>query len=162
VNKPRILIAGVGNIFLGDDAFGVELVKLLKKRSFPDEMRVIDFGIRGLDLTYALLEGYEAAIRGGQPGSLYVLQIEPELTSPADLLVQGHNLDPVSVLRLATAMGSPVRRLFVVGCEPECLEEVEEMKSELSKLVKAAMDEAVSLVESLVGELLACDVGVTL
>jgi hydrogenase maturation protease len=159
VNQPRILIAGVGNIFLGDDAFGVEVVKLLKQRPFPDEVRIVDFGIRGLDLTYALLEGYEAAIlvdavpRGGQPGTLYVLQIEPEQTGPVDLQVQGHNFDPVKVLRLAAAMGSPVRKLFVVGCEPECLDEAEEMSDGLSEPVRAAMDEAINRIESLVGEL---------
>ena len=71
MERPRILIAGVGNIFLGDDAFGVEVAQRLARRALPEEVRVVDFGIRGLDLTYALLDGYEtvilvdAAPRGG-------------------------------------------------------------------------------------------------
>src|ERR1700758_4827464 len=85
---PRILVAGVGNIFLGDDAFGVEVVQRLARRALPDGVRVVDFGIRGLDLVYALLDGYEtvvlvdAAPRGGSPGTLYVLEPEPEADLP--------------------------------------------------------------------------------
>src|SRR6202030_732892 len=83
--KERILIAGIGNIFLGDDAFGVEVVRRLAARKLPDAIRVVDFGIRGFDLAYALMEGYEITIlvdatpRGGQPGTLYT--IEPDLRS---------------------------------------------------------------------------------
>ena len=83
MNAPRILIAGIGNIFLGDDGFGVEVAQRLLRRQLPDGVRVVDFGIRGYDLAYALLDGYDAAIlvdaaaRGGEPGTLYV--IEPEL-----------------------------------------------------------------------------------
>jgi len=78
--NPRILIAGVGNIFLGDDAFGVEVVQQMAGRTFPPGVRIVDFGIRGLDLTYALLEDYDAAIivdalpRGQAPGTLYVVE----------------------------------------------------------------------------------------
>src|SRR5262249_31904168 len=136
MTHPRILVAGVGNVFLGDDAFGVEVVRELARRQLPDGVRVVDFGIRGLDLTYALLDGYDAAIpvdatpRGGRPGTLYVLEVEPPepgAAAAAEPAVEGHNLDPVRVLRLAAAMGSPVRRLFVVGCEPGPPGEVEEM-----------------------------------
>ena len=82
MTMPRILVAGVGNIFLGDDAFGVEVVRTPGKRELPARVRMVDFGIRGLDLAYALLDGYEAVIlvdavpRGGEPGQVYV--IEPE------------------------------------------------------------------------------------
>lgn len=161
MNSPRLLIAGVGNIFLGDDAFGVEVVSQLKQRPMPAGVRVVDFGIRGLDLTYALLEGYEAVIlvdampRGGSPGTLYVLEPELEQTSTWDLAVEGHNLDPVKVLRLAAAMGGTVHRLLVVGCEPSAPGKIEEMAVGLSDPVRAAVDEAVGLVESLVTDLLA-------
>ncbi|MDQ3686285.1 MAG: hydrogenase maturation protease, partial [Acidobacteriota bacterium] len=57
--QPRILIAGIGNIFLGDDAFGCEVAQRLSGRTLPDEVRVVDFGIRGLDLAYALMDGYD-------------------------------------------------------------------------------------------------------
>jgi len=163
MNPPRILVAGVGNIFLGDDAFGVEVVRELLRRPLPDEVRVVDFGICGLDLVYALLDGYEAVIlvdatpRGGKPGTLYVLEVEPPAPTeagPAELTVEGHNLDPVRVLRLAAAMGR-VRRLRVVGCEPGPPGDVEEMAAGLSTPVRAAVGEAVALVESLVAQLLA-------
>src|SRR6476659_8714525 len=108
--RPRVLIAGVGNIFLGDDGFGVEVVQRLAQRPLPDGVRVVDFGIRGLDLTFALLDGYEAVIlvdavpRGGVPGTLYVLEPEPgaadEPGAPGTM-VELHSLDPAKVLRLA-------------------------------------------------------------
>lgn len=164
MNGTRVLVAGVGNIFLGDDAFGVEVVREFVRRPFPSAVRVIDFGIRGLDLTYALLDGYEAVVlvdatpRGGAPGTLYVLKVDPPAeaeSAPADLTIEGHNLDPVRVLRLAAAMGSSVRRLFVVGCEPGLPGDVEEMTAGLSEPVRAVVGEAVLLIESLVGKLLA-------
>ncbi len=82
-SKPRILVAGIGNIFLGDDAFGVEVARRLSGRELPRGVRVTDFGIRGYDLAYALLDGYETTIlidacpRGEPAGTLYV--IEPDL-----------------------------------------------------------------------------------
>ena len=165
MNPPRVLVAGVGNIFLGDDAFGVEVVRELAARPQPDGVRVVDFGIRGLDLTYALLDGYEAAVlvdaapRGGTPGTLYTLQVDvPPPADPAadGLAVGGHNLDPIRVLRLAAALGEPVRRLFLVGCEPGPLPAaVEELAAGLSLPVRAAVGPAVGLVEAMVGQLLA-------
>jgi len=160
MSTPRILVAGVGNIFLGDDAFGVEVVRRLAQRPLPASVRVVDFGIRGLDLAYALLDGYDgvvlvdAAPRGGPPGALYV--IEPDAAAAeAGAAVEPHGMDPVKVLRLAAAMGGRVGRLLVVGCEPAApAETVEEMQAGLSGPVAAAVDEAVRLVESLVAQLL--------
>src|SRR5437868_1453516 len=157
-DHPRVLIAGVGNVFLGDDAFGVEVAQRLARRPLPDGVRVVDFGIRGLDLTYALLDGYEAVIlvdaapRGGRPGTLYV--IEPAPSAEAVPPVEAHGLDPATVLRLAAAMGGRVGRLLLVGCEPAPFDEADEMRMGLSDPVRAAVDEAVPLVESLVGKLL--------
>jgi hydrogenase maturation protease len=162
--SARVLVAGVGNVFLGDDAFGVEVARELMRRPVPDGVRVVDFGIRGLDLTYALLDGYEAAVlvdatpRGGRPGTLYVLEVDrpaPADAAAAGLTVEGHNLDPARVFRLAAALGSPVRRLIVVGCEPGVVADVEEMAAGLSPPVRAAVGDAVALVEELVGRLLA-------
>ena len=158
MNQSRILIAGVGNIFLGDDAFGVEVVQRLARRPAPEGVRVVDFGIRGLDLTYALLDGYETVVlvdatpRGGRPGALYV--IEPDVgavSGDAGVLIEGHNMDPVKVLRLAAAMGAHVDRLILVGCEPTPMDEADDMRMEMSELVRAAVDEAVLLIESLIG-----------
>ena len=166
MDRPRVLVAGVGNIFLGDDAFGVEVVRRLAQRPWPDGVRVADFGVRGLDLTYALLDGYESVIlvdatpRGGPPGTLYVL--EPEVSGPpnagdAGLLVEGHGMDPVKVLRLAAAMGGRVDRLLLVGCEPATSADPEELPTDLSEPVRASVDEAARLVESLVEKFLAAD-----
>lgn len=162
MSSPSILVAGIGNIFLGDDAFGVEVAQCLASRKLPDGVRVVDFGIRGLDLVYALLDPYDAVIlvdaapRGGRPGTLHALELD---ASPGEgngeaALVEGHNLDPVKVLRLATAMGSPVRRLLLVGCEPQRCGDVEEMVDGLSDPVRAAVPEAVKLIETMVRELL--------
>src|SRR5215813_2211049 len=124
-----ILIAGIGNIFHGDDAFGVEVANCLSKRSLPAEARVVDFGIRGFDLAYALLDGYDAAIlldatrRGGLPGTIYTLEIDGS-TDEANEPTAGvatHGMDPVRVLEMARAMGGCTGRILLVGCEPETL-----------------------------------------
>jgi hydrogenase maturation protease len=162
-NGVRVLVAGVGNIFLGDDAFGVEVAQRLARRRLPDGVRVVDFGIRGLDLVYALLDDYEAVVlvdaapRGGPPGTLYVLEPESgEAPGPdgGGLMADPHSLHPANVLRLVAALGGRVRRLLVVACEPGACGDVEEMSAGLSAPVRAAADEAVPLIESLVTKLL--------
>jgi len=162
VQKPSILVAGIGNIFLGDDGFGVEVVRRLANRKLPQEVRVTDFGIRGFDLAYALQDGYETTIlvdacpHGEAPGTLYV--IEPDLKGLDDLqappaTVEAHAMNPVSVLRMARAMNIEVKNLLLVGCEPETLGG-EEGQMGLSAPVEAAIDQAVRLVESLVDKVL--------
>lgn len=161
---PRILVAGIGNIFLGDDAFGVEVVQRLGCRAWPVNVSVVDFGIRGLDLTYALLDGYDAVVlvdaapRGQSPGTLSV--IEPELADCAaggsgEVTLDAHAMNPVKVLQLVRAMGGEVRRLLLVACEPQPLAvgDDEEMSMGLSPRVGAAVDQAVLLIESLVARL---------
>jgi hydrogenase maturation protease len=163
MSRSRLLIAGIGNLFLGDDAFGVEVARRLARRPLPEGDGVVDFGTRGLDLAYALMDGFEAVIlvdavpRGGQPGSVYVL--EPEGAAPAgptgaDLLVDAHSLDPAKVLRLVASPGGQVRRLLLVGCEPGTADP-KAMSMGLSAPVAAAVDEAVTVIESLTGRLLA-------
>jgi hydrogenase maturation protease len=159
MSKARVLVAGIGNVFLGDDAFGVAVAQRLLRRPMPDGMRVIDFGIRGLDLTYALLDGYEAVVlvdaapRGGRPGALYVMELARGSTD-VEPAVGGHNLDPVRVLRLAEAMGGPVGRVLLVGCEPASAAGADGMAMGLSDAVRAAVEEAVRVVESVVARLL--------
>jgi len=163
MSTARLLVACVGNIFLGDDAFGVEVAQRLAQRPQQEGVRVVDFGIRGLDLAYALLDEYQAVIlvdaapRGGEPGTLYVLEPElgPAVSSSAEMpLIETHNMDPARVLRLAATLGGRVRRLVVVGCEPESSGGEEDISPEMSGPVRAAVDEAVLLVESLVVRLL--------
>jgi hydrogenase maturation protease len=162
-DRAGVLVAGVGNIFLGDDAFGVEVVQRLARRPLPEGVRVVDFGIRGLHLAYALCDGYEAVVlvdaapRGGPPGTLYILEPEPGPSLPHSEglpLIEPHNLDPARVLRLVAALGGQVRRLVVVGCEPDTSGGEEDFSAEMSAPVRAAVDEAVGLVESLVARLL--------
>ena len=162
---PRLLVAGIGNIFLGDDAFGVEVVRRLAAREFPSNVTVKDFGIRGYDLAYALLDGYDTTIlvdacpRGAAAGTLYV--IEPELSEPGDAeqrqeAVEAHNMNPLHVLRLATSIGGPLKRVLLVGCEPATLGP-EEGQMGLSAIVEAVVDDAVKLVESMVNKILSGD-----
>lgn len=158
-STPRILIAGIGNVFLGDDAFGVEAVRRLS--GLPEAVVVKDFGIRGYDLAFALLDSHDfvilvdAAPRGGPPGTLYV--IEPTLDelqvdeSPA--AIDAHALNPVSVLKMARSMGPVSSRILLVACEPEDLGG-EQGRMELSPAVSAAVDGAVDLIQRLVKTIL--------
>ena len=154
-----ILIAGIGNVFLADDGFGVEVARLLAQRELPAGVKVADFGIRGMDLAYELQEDYDAAIlvdavpRGGEPGTLYVIEPDP---GQAEGMLDAHAMDPVRVLGLAKVLGSVPPRVLVVGCEPGVLmaEDDEELHAELSAAVKAATLDAVTLVESVLAELL--------
>jgi hydrogenase maturation protease len=152
---PSILIAGIGNIFLGDDGFGVEVIRHLAGCQFAESVRVADFGIRGYDLAYALLDGYDFTIlvdavgRGGAPGTLFV--IEPDVTGQSAM--DAHAMNPASVLQLASSMG-PVRgRIVLVGCEPATLGG-EEGHMGLSDTVLASVEEAARLIEDLAAKLL--------
>jgi hydrogenase maturation protease len=162
VQKPTILVAGIGNIFLGDDAFGVEVVRRLANLKLPESVRVADFGIRGFDLAYALQDGYQTTIlvdacpHGEAPGTLYV--IEPDLSAcdapdAPQAVIEAHAMNPVSVLRMARAMNIEVRNVLLVGCEPETLGG-DEGQMGLSAPVGAAVEEAVKLVKSLIDKVL--------
>jgi len=158
---PRLLVAGLGNVFLGDDGFGVEVVRRLAGRDLGPGVDVVDFGIRGLDLVHALESGYDAVVlvdaapRGAPPGTLHV--VEPELgeTAPAPLL--GHALDPARALALARALGARLGPVRVVGCEPARTPPPdlppEAMSMELGAAVRAAVPAAVDLVAAVVDEL---------
>jgi hydrogenase maturation protease len=160
--KSTILVAGIGNIFLGDDGFGVEVARRLLDRKLPQEVRVTDFGIRGFDLAYALQDGYETTIlvdacpHGEAPGTLYV--IEPDLKALDDpeapqVTIEAHAMNPVSVLRMARAMNIELKNVLLVGCEPESLGG-EEGHMGLSASVESAIDEAIRLVEGIIDKLL--------
>ena len=151
----KVLVACVGNIFLGDDAFGVEVAKRLAAHQLPPGVSIIDFGIRSYDLAYALMNDWDLKIlvdalpRGGNPGTIYVM--EPEL--PSDIsqdALDAHSMNPVAVLQLVGALGGQVGRLLVVGCEPETVEPSVEGNMGLSRPVTAAVDEAVRVIEGLV------------
>lgn len=155
----RVLVAGIGNLFLGDDGFGVEVVRRLAEVELPPEVDVVDFGIRGMDLLYALQRGYDAVIfvdalpRGEVPGTVSV--VEPELPTDGAAAVEAHGMDPISVLRLAQQLGPVPARTLVVGCEPQTVPDLagEDVLVELSDPVRTAVGEAADLVEALVTEL---------
>jgi hydrogenase maturation protease len=150
-----MLVAGVGNIFFSDDAFGCEVVRRLAKEDLPEGVVVADFGIKGVHLAYELLEGYDtvivvdAAPCGGKPGDLYL--IEPKLEEIAEsplvqaasegesALVDAHGLEPDAIFGMLKALGGNVGRALVVGCEPENVED----GLGLSATVEAAVEPAV-------------------
>jgi hydrogenase maturation protease len=144
------LVAGVGNVFLGDDGWGVEVARRLAGVDLPEGVKVADFGIRGVHLAYELLDGYDevvlidAAPRGETPGTVYV--IEPEI-GDVDVppLVDAHGMEPQAVLGLLHALGGNVDRVVVVGCEPADVAE----GMGLSGPAEKAVDQAVELVRSL-------------
>jgi hydrogenase maturation protease len=126
--NPTLLVAGIGNIFNGDDGFGVEVARRLTARDLPEGAHVVDFGIRGIDLTYALLDDWSAAVlvdtmqQGAAPGTVSVVAPNNDAGSaalqPEDLMLAPHELDPARVLRLVTALGGSRKPIILVACEP--------------------------------------------
>jgi hydrogenase maturation protease len=149
---PRILIAGIGNIFLGDDGFGVEVVRRLTH--LPENVTIKDFGIRSYDLAYALLGDYglvilvDAASRGAAPGTLYLIEPEGEEEGQPPVS-DAHAMNPASVLRMARNMGPVASRILLVACEPADLGG-EEGRMGLTEVVSASIEEAVRMIENLV------------
>lgn len=159
---PTILVACIGNIFLGDDGFGCEVARVLETRRWPGQVKVFDYGIRGYDLAYALLDGCDAAVfvdavpMGNAPGTLYIIEpdvsgFENETATPA--MLDAHTMNPVHVLRMAHRMGAKFGKLLVVGCEPESFGG-EQGRMGLSEPVRAVVAEAAKMVESLVEDIL--------
>jgi hydrogenase maturation protease len=157
-----ILIAGIGNIFLGDDGFGVEVARRLSTSEVPAGVRVVDYGIRGLDLAYALADLPDVTIlvdacqRGDAPGTLFVIEPDlecPETSDPPS--IDPHSLDPIRVIRMAKSIAGRLNRILLVGCEPATLGP-EEGQLGLSEPIEAAVEEAVKLVLDLVQETRGC------
>ncbi len=157
--QRRILVAGVGNVFLGDDGFGVALADRLWRRELAAGVEVVDFGIRGMDLAFAMQEGYDAVVlldavpRGEIPGTLYVIEVESH--DDTDVAVDAHGMDPVGVMALVRSLGGSPPPTYVVGCEPQTRmnAEDEDIVARLSEPVLAALDPAVRLVESLLAQI---------
>jgi hydrogenase maturation protease len=168
VTAPRVLVAGIGNIFFGDDAFGVEVAQRLAGRPLPDGVKVVDFGIRGVHLAYELLDGYDALVlvdalpMGEPPGTVAV--IEPELdgedaaddtahdtahdTEPSAPL-EAHSMSPAVVLAMVAGLGARVGRVLIVGCQPAVVDE----GIGLSPVIGAAVDTGVATVIEVLDDL---------
>ncbi len=118
----RVLVAGIGNIFLSDDGFGSEAARSMAATPLPKSVTVVDYGIRGMHLAYDLLDGYEALIildtapRGGTPGDLVVIEVDPADLGPSRL--DAHGMEPTAVLASLGSLGGSLPRTFVIGCEP--------------------------------------------
>jgi hydrogenase maturation protease len=158
----QVLVAGIGNIFMGDDGFGCEVIRRLAAFQFPENVRVFDFGIRGFDLAYALMDGCELTIlidavpRGEAPGTVYT--IEPDLDQldqldQANLAVETHGMNPIKVLQLVRSMGGTFNKILLVGCEPETFGP-EEGQMGLSAAVANSVDRAVQVTKDLISEFL--------
>ncbi len=155
----RVLVAGIGNIFLGDDGFGTAVAQRLATVELPQGVEVADFGIRGTDLAYALGQPYDAAIlidtvaRGGCPGRLFVM--EPDVGKDAAASWDSHRMDPVAVLKLARRLGGLPPQIYLVGCEPANVREGDSVSTGLSGPVAAAVEQAARMVRELAALLLA-------
>lgn len=157
--EKQILVAGVGNVFLQDDGFGTEVARRLEARGVPSGVTVLDFGTGGLKLAYEVMRGYDALVlvdisrQGGEPGTLYVMEPEPESVDGG--LQEGdainpHGMDPRTVLRFVKAVGGWPGKVVVIACEPAA---IEDMGIGLSAPVTAVLDGAVELVLKTLEEL---------
>ncbi|GCE30456.1 peptidase M52 [Dictyobacter alpinus] len=163
VAPRKILIACIGNIFFGDDGFGVEVARQLMIRRYPSHVQVVDFGIRGMDLAYTLLEDFDELVLvdtvswGRPPGTLYLIEPDLELIAQAGergVFLDAHSLDPVKILSFARSLGAAPIHTSLVGCEPESLgSEEDEISVGLSPTVQAMIPAAIAMLDKLVAEL---------
>ena len=154
--SDKVLVAGIGNIFLGDDAFGVEVAQRLACRPLPDGVKVVDFGIRSYDLAYELMKDWDLVILidalpgGGKPGTLYVLEAELPEEGGVPASLDAHTMNPTAVLQLVSALGGRPERMLVVGCEPASVEPDENGIVGLSAPVSSMVNEAARMVVDLI------------
>lgn len=152
IRAPSVLVAGVGNIFLRDDGWGSEVARRLDPSVFPDDVRVVDYGIGGIHLAYDLLDGVgllvlvDAVPRGVPAGTLTVLEVDPD--SLPDTRVDSHAMDPAALLATVRALGGAVPPTLLVGCEPADVGD----GMGLTPTVAATLDAAVDLVGRVVAE----------
>lgn len=145
-----VLVAGIGNIFLGDDGFGPEVVRRFAEAgAVPPHVRAVDYGIRGMHLAYDLLDGYDALVLvdacagDGPPGTVTVLEVGADDLGAGEF--DAHAMNPVAVLGSLEALGGTLPATYVVGCVPADVEE----GIGLSAAVAAAVPEALAAVQAL-------------
>ncbi|HVV02220.1 MAG TPA: hydrogenase maturation protease [Verrucomicrobiae bacterium] len=153
------LVAGIGNIFFGDDAFGCEVLReFMTDAELPEGARAIDFGIRSYDLAYAIAENPDVVVlvdaisRGGKAGTLFLLELDmASFDGEEPVSVDAHSLDPVKVLRMARVLGARPKKIFLIGCEPGVLESPDGLLG-LSAPVAASVPKAVEMLKTLLRE----------
>ena len=159
VGHRNILVAAVGNLWRRDDGFGGAVAKRLRERELPQGVEVADFGTGGLDLAYELMRGYDALVlvdisrQGGEPGTLYVMEADPESIEAGiedGDMIDPHDMDPQTVLRFVKSVNGWPGKVIVVACEPA---EIEDFGIGLSPAVEAAVEQAVGLVADTLDEL---------
>ncbi len=160
--RATVLVAGIGNIFFGDDAFGVEVAARLVQEPVPAGAKVVDFGIRGLHLAYELLDGYDALVLvdampiGEVPGTIALVEAEvptaPTEANPAETgpAIDAHTMSPAVVLNTLANLGGSIDRVLVVACQPATLTD----GIGLSDVVAAAVDPAIAMVQEVLADLL--------
>lgn len=155
----RVLIACIGNIFLGDDGFGVEVARALSAEMLPAGVELADYGIRGLDLAYALLEPWRAVVlvdsaaRGGEPGALYLLRPVDDSSPSPEASIDAHSMDPLRIMAMARSLGEISADIYIVGCEPLDFGDELGGRMALSAQVAAAVPRAVSMIANLIEKL---------
>jgi len=158
VTRPRVLVAGIGNIFFGDDAFGVEVAHRLLRCELPAGVKVEDFGIRGLHLAYELLDGYDTLVlvdalpMGEPPGTVAV--IEPELHAAerdeTAAPIEAHSMSPAVVLGLMSSLGATVERVLIVGCQPGVVDEGIGLSPSVARAVDAGVAAVLEVLDEIV------------
>ena len=155
--KPRVLVAGVGNDLLGDDGFGIAVVRRFSEEGAPEEVEVFESGIAGIRMVQELMDGYEAIVivdatdKGEEPGTVYLLEVEvpdpEELTEEGrqEFLADTHLTVPSKALALARAIEVLPPRVYILGCQPkEC-----ELGMGLSEPVQRGVAEAIERLREL-------------
>ncbi|MDP9094649.1 MAG: hydrogenase maturation protease [Actinomycetota bacterium] len=152
----RALVAGLGNIFEGDDGFGVEVAQALSSTQWPAGVELRDYGIRGVHLAYQLLDAYDLVViidavqRGGEPGTIYVMEHAADATAPAPAqdapILDAHDLAPDGVLALVPMLGGTLGRVMVIGCEPATIMPA----LGLSRAVAGSVEKAAQIVTEIV------------
>lgn len=154
----QVLVAGIGNIFLGDDGFGVEVARRLTERELPEDVVVADYGISGVHLAYDLMDEYrttiliDAAPRGDTPGTIYVLEIDTahpeEIRAANGTVLDAHGMQPDAVFALLDVLGGKAGRVFVVGCEPADLDARIGLSEPVSRAVEHGVDAVLRLIRT--------------
>lgn len=161
--STRVLVAGIGNIFFGDDGFGPEVVRRMMfrpedaaplpdgVRPLPDGVRLVDYGIRGMHLAYDLLDGVDTLILvdalpgGGEPGTISVLEVGPEDLGEGEF--DPHGMNPVAVLASLGTLGGTLPPTYVVGCVPADIEEGMGLSAQVAAVVDEAADTVWALLD---------------